>query len=57
VPIIMFTQHASNELEKHALKAGIRSVVSKTDAFPIAGIIEALLDPIDLPSGSKGTSN
>jgi DNA-binding NarL/FixJ family response regulator len=46
VPIIMFTQHASNELEKHALDAGIRSVVSKTDAFPIVGIIEALLDPI-----------
>jgi len=47
VPIIMFTQHASNELEKHALGAGIRSVVSKTDTFPIVGIIEALLDPID----------
>ena len=49
VPIIMFTQHASDELVKHALDAGIRSVVSKTDAFPIVGIIEALLDPIDPP--------
>jgi len=47
VPIIMFTQHAGNELEKHALEAGIRSVVSKTDSFPIVEIIEALLDPID----------
>src|SRR5271156_1849301 len=50
VPIIMFTQHASSELEKHALEAGIRCVVSKTDAFPMAGIIEALLGPSDDPA-------
>jgi DNA-binding NarL/FixJ family response regulator len=42
-PVIMFTQHASAELERHALEAGIRSVVSKTDTFPMVGIIEALL--------------
>jgi len=50
VPIIMFTQHASSELEKHALEAGIRSVVSKTDTFPMVGIIQALLGPSDSPS-------
>ena len=53
VPIIMFTQHASCELEKHALEAGIRSVVSKTDSFPMVGIIEALLGPTDRPAGVK----
>ncbi|HXN72866.1 MAG TPA: response regulator transcription factor [Candidatus Acidoferrales bacterium] len=51
VPIILFTQHASAELEKHALEAGIRKVVSKTDAFPMVGIIQALLGPGD-PSPS-----
>ncbi|MGB8541433.1 MAG: response regulator transcription factor [Candidatus Acidiferrales bacterium] len=45
IPIVLFTQHASTELEKHALSAGIRSVVSKTDTFPMVGIIEALLGP------------
>ncbi len=53
LPIIMFTQHASSELERHALEAGIRSVVSKTDTFPMVGIIEALLGPTDLPSDAK----
>jgi DNA-binding NarL/FixJ family response regulator len=43
VPIVMFTQHASAELEQHAREAGVRSVVSKTDAFAMIGIIEALL--------------
>jgi DNA-binding NarL/FixJ family response regulator len=43
VPIVMFTQHASAELEQHAREAGIRSVVSKTDAFAMVGIIETLL--------------
>ncbi len=43
VPVVMFTQHASPDLEKHARDVGIRSVVSKTDAFPMVGIIEALL--------------
>ncbi|HXN97797.1 MAG TPA: response regulator transcription factor [Candidatus Acidoferrales bacterium] len=51
VPIVLFTQHASLELEKLALEAGIRKVVSKTDAFPMVGIIEALLGPSD-PSPS-----
>jgi len=30
VPILMFTQHASSELEQHAREVGIRSVISKT---------------------------
>ena len=50
VPIILFTQHASGELEKHALEAGIRCVVSKTDTFPMVGIIEALLGPSGSPT-------
>jgi DNA-binding NarL/FixJ family response regulator len=47
VPVVMFTEHASPELEKHAMDAGIRKVVSKIDAFPMVGIIEALLGPAD----------
>jgi DNA-binding NarL/FixJ family response regulator len=43
VPIILFTQHASSDLERHAREAGIRSVVSKTNAFPMLGMIEELL--------------
>ena len=43
VPIVLFTQHASAELEQHARKVGIRSVVSKTNAFGMIGIIETLL--------------
>jgi DNA-binding NarL/FixJ family response regulator len=50
MPIVLFTQHASAELEKHARAAGIRSVVSKTDTFPMVGIIEALLGPADRSS-------
>jgi DNA-binding NarL/FixJ family response regulator len=42
-PIVMFTEHASAELEKHARDAGILSVISKIDAFPMVGIIKALL--------------
>ena len=45
VPIILFTQHASAELERRAKEVGIRSVVSKADAFPMVGVIEALLGP------------
>jgi DNA-binding NarL/FixJ family response regulator len=44
VPILMFTQHASSELEQHAREVGIRSVVSKTNAFRMVGIIETLLE-------------
>jgi DNA-binding NarL/FixJ family response regulator len=47
VPIVLFTQHASGDLEKHAREVGIRSVVSKTNAFPMVGMIEALLGPTD----------
>ena len=43
VPIVLFTQHASADLERHAQEVGIRSVVSKTNAFPMVGMIEALL--------------
>jgi len=44
MPIVMFTQHASPELEQLAQDVGIRSVVSKTDTFPMVGMIEALWD-------------
>lgn len=50
VPVLMFTQHASADLERHARDVGIRSVVSKTDAFPMVGIIEALLGSDDQPA-------
>ena len=53
MPIVLFTQHASAELEKHARAAGIRSVVSKTDTFPMVGIIEALLGPADRPPADR----
>ena len=43
VPIVMFTQYANPALEKHAREVGIRSVVPKTDALPMIGIIEALV--------------
>ena len=43
VPVVLFTQHASADLEKHAHEVGIRSVVSKTNAFPMVGMIQALL--------------
>jgi DNA-binding NarL/FixJ family response regulator len=56
VPIVMFTQHASPDLERLAKQAGIRSIVSKTDAFPMVGIIEALLGP-DGPSPSVKAVN
>jgi DNA-binding NarL/FixJ family response regulator len=45
VPIVLFTQHATPDLEKHAREMGIRSVVSKTNAFPMVGMIEELLKP------------
>ena len=51
VPLVMFTQHASPDLERHAREVGIRSVVSKTDVFPMVGIIEALLSPQIAPNG------
>lgn len=54
VPIVLFTQHASADLEKHAQEVGIRSVVSKTNAFSMVGMIEALLGPGDSePSTDK----
>ena len=47
VPVVLFTQHASADLERHALEVGIRSVVSKTNAFPMVGMIESLLESGD----------
>jgi len=43
IPIVLFTQHASTDLERHAKQVGICSVVSKTNAFPMVGMIETLL--------------
>lgn len=56
VPVVMFTQHASADLEKHAREVGIRSVVSKTDAFPMVGIIEALLGSDGASPGAESAS-
>ena len=56
VPIVLFTQHASTDLERHAREAGIRSVVSKTNAFPMVGMIEALLGPADPAGAGAGES-
>lgn len=58
IPVVLFTQHASADLERHAQEVGIRSVVSKTNAFPMVGMIEALLESGDGkttsdPSGSE----
>jgi DNA-binding NarL/FixJ family response regulator len=53
VPIVLFTQHASPDLEKHAKEVGIRSVVSKTDAFPMVKIIETLLKARDSDVGTE----
>ena len=57
VPIVLFTQHASSDLERHAREVGIRSVVSKTNAFPMVGMIAALLGPTDAESGAKESGN
>lgn len=58
IPVVLFTQHASADLERHAHEVGIRSVVSKTNAFPMVGMLEALLESGDGkatsdPSGSE----
>jgi DNA-binding NarL/FixJ family response regulator len=55
VPIVMFTQHASNVLEKLAKAVGIRAVVSKTDAFTMLGVIQSLLTP-ENPKTSSAVS-
>jgi DNA-binding NarL/FixJ family response regulator len=52
VPVLLFTQHASADLERHAHEVGIRSVVSKTNAFPMVGMIEALLGSGDSKADS-----
>ena len=55
IPILLFTQHASADLERHAHEVGIRSVVSKTNAFPMVGMIEELLGSADSQNGSDGS--
>lgn len=57
IPILLFTQHASADLERHAHEVGIRSVVSKTNAFPMVGMIEELLGSAsaDPQNGSDGS--
>jgi DNA-binding NarL/FixJ family response regulator len=57
VPIVMLTQHASPSLEEHALKVGIRFVVSKMDVFTLIGRLEQLLaDPSRNTGGSSNGS-
>ena len=55
VPVVLFTQHASADLERHAHEVGIRSVVSKTNAFPMVGMIEELLSSGN-PKGGNDSS-
>jgi DNA-binding NarL/FixJ family response regulator len=59
IPVVLFTQHASADLERHALEVGIRSVVSKTNAFPMVGMIESLLESGDgnTTSDHSGSNN
>jgi DNA-binding NarL/FixJ family response regulator len=59
IPVVLFTQHASADLERHALEVGIRSVVSKTNAFPMVGMIESLLESGDgnTTSDHSGSKN
>src|SRR5271156_3794667 len=60
IPVVLFTQHASADLARHAREVGIRSVVSKTNAFPMVGMIEDLLaapDSTDGSSDGSGTRN
>ena len=57
IPILLFTQHASADLERHAHEVGIRSVVSKTNAFPMVGMIEELLGSADAQNGSDGSGS
>ena len=56
IPVVLFTQHASADLERHAHEVGIRSVVSKTNAFPMVGMIEGLLGSGDSKSAGDDPS-
>ena len=49
LPILLFTQHASPDLEKHSKEVGIRAMVSKTATLSMIEIIEALI-------GEKGSA-
>ncbi len=55
IPIIMFTQHASAELELHAREAGIRAVTSKTNAFAMVGIVEKLVGVQQVGEATNGS--
>ena len=55
IPIVMFTQHASAELELHAREAGVRAVVSKTNAFAMVGLIEKLLGTQQVNESTNGS--
>jgi DNA-binding NarL/FixJ family response regulator len=55
IPIVMFTQHASAELELHAREVGIRSVVSKTNAFAMVEIIQKLLGTQQAGESTNGS--
>jgi DNA-binding NarL/FixJ family response regulator len=60
IPIVLFTQHASPDLERHAREVGIRTVVSKTEAFPMVGMLRALIGPgaeEAAPSSESGLGN
>lgn len=57
VPVVLFTQHASADLERHAHEVGIRSVVSKTNAFPMVGMIEELLSSGNPKGGNDRSSS
>jgi DNA-binding NarL/FixJ family response regulator len=57
IPIVLFTQHASPDLERHARDVGIRTVVSKTEAFPMVGMIQALLGPGDDGPAAEESAN
>lgn len=44
LPILLFTQHASPDLEKHSKDVGIRAMVSKTETLSMIEIIEAMIN-------------
>jgi len=57
LPIILFTQHASKDLEQHAQEVGIHSVLPKSNPFPMIGMIEALLARRDSERKDGGQGN
>ena len=45
VPVLMFTNYGTDYLEKEALSAGVRAVVSKSDSVELVSSIQRLLGP------------